>query len=465
MTASFGARSRTVLAFLGALGLSLAAAASPAHAADGAPTTPTQLFNGNRNCSTDADRPTYLWAGNDVVVEGIPGTAGTAGGSPLAVRYQAWPVTDPSQVTTVTRDHAVAGSEAAGRLPAETLTDGQTYAWRAQTVAGGGTSDWSAPCYVTVDDTLPASAPSVSSSNYPPDQVNQGGEPVTFTLDANGVSDVTGFEYSWTRPLPVVVIARTGDYGIPQPEDPYADPGHFVRADAPGGSATFSLMPPAGSGPMTLWVSSLDRAFNPSETTSYTFRVGSTAPTVTPAVPAPEFGRPTTFTFRPDAALQSKSPVVGYSVQTVGGVDDDRIIEVAAAANGTARTKLTLDGFAGERVEVTSRSANGWISDAASWGIFYDTTPVVASSAYPENGIGGGVGVPGTFTFTPRVKGVVSYTYSFNGGPEVTVSADTHHAASVEWAPASEGSYDLQVYATTRSGIQLAMYDYSFTVN
>ncbi|WP_371674465.1 hypothetical protein OG985_22535 [Streptomyces sp. NBC_00289] len=460
---SFGARSRAVLASLGTLGLALAAAASPASAAAATPTTPTQLFNGYRNCSTDADRPTYLGAREGLVVEGIPGTTDSSGNSPVTVRYQVWPVADPTHTTTVTRDRVFPGSEAPGTLPAEALADGQTYAWRAQTVAGGAASDWSAPCHVTIDNTRPANAPTLSSPNYPPDDWNQGGEPVRFTLGANGVDDVTGFEFSWQQDLPVIGTS-IGDHGVPQPVDPYADARYFTRADAPGGSATLSLVPPTGAGVMTLWVRSLDRAFNGSAITSYTFRVGSTAPTVTPAVASPEFGEPATFTLRPDAALQSTSPVVSYSVQTIGG-QSDKAFDVTAAADGTAEVKLALDGIYGEHLRVTSESANGWVSDSASWGIGYDTTPTVASDAYPENGSSGGVGVPGSFTFTPKVKGVVSYTYSFNGDPEVTVAAGADHTASLDWTPQSDGFHDLTVYATTRSGIRLAPYDYFFTVN
>lgn len=463
MTTPFGTRSRAVLAALGTLGLALAAAATPASAADATPTTPTQLFNGYRNCSTDADRPTYLWAGNGLVVEGIPGTTDPTDNSPVTVQYQAWPVADPTQITTVTRNYATPGFEATANLPADALADGQTYAWRAQTVDGAAASDWSAPCYVTVDNTRPANAPTLTSPNYPPDVWNQGGEPVEFTLSANGVDDVTGFEFSWQQDLPVIGTS-IGDHGIPQPVDPYSDTRYFKRADAPGGSATLSLVPPSGSGVFTLWVRSLDRAYTGSAVTSYTFRVSSTAPTVAPAVPSPEFGRPTTFTLSPDSALQSKSPVVSYSVQTIGG-QSDRTVEVPAAADGTAEVKLTLDGIYGERLLVTSKSANGWVSDAGSWGISYDTTPTVASDVYPENGSGGGAGVPGTFTFAPKVKGVVSYTYSFNGDPEVTVAAGAHHAARIDWTPPSDGFYDLTVHATTRSGIQLASYDYFFDVN
>ncbi|MGW5477037.1 hypothetical protein [Streptomyces sp. NPDC004008] len=458
----FGARPRAVLASLGTLGLALAVA-SPASAAGGTPTTPTQLFNGNRSCSTDADRPTFVRAGTGLVVEGVPATTDTTDNSSVSVQYQVWPVTDPTQITTVTRDHAAPGFEAPGQLPSDALTDGQTYAWRAQTVAGGAASDWSAPCYVAIDNTHPANAPTVSSPNYPPDTWNPGGEPVRFTLNANGVGDVTGFEYSWQPDLPVIGTS-IGDHGIPQPVDPYTDPSYFTRADAPGGSATLSLVPPTGSGPMTLWVRSLDRAYNVSAITSYSFLVSSTAPTVTSDVPSPEFGKPATFTFRPNAALQSTSPVVSYSVHTVGSPDGDKTVDVEAAADGTAKVKLTLDGLYGESLSVTSKSANGWVSDAGSWSTGYDTTPTVASDVYPENGSGGGVGVPGAFTFTPKAKGVVSYTYSFNGEPEVTVAAGAHHTARVDWTPTSDGPVDLTVYATTRSGLRTAPYYYSFTV-
>lgn len=144
-----------------------------------------------------------------------------------------------------------------------------------------------------------------------PNGRDQVGDPVRFTLSANGDDDVTGSECSWTQPVPAIVLADIGDHGIPQPRDPYADQAHFVRADAPGGSATLDLVPPY-SGGGTLSVRSLDPAFNSSDTTDYRFPVGNTAPTITPADPSPEFGDTTTFTFRPDAALQSRSPVVGY---------------------------------------------------------------------------------------------------------------------------------------------------------
>ncbi|MFJ4843271.1 hypothetical protein [Streptomyces sp. NPDC088746] len=444
--------------------MALAGAATPANAVDGTLTPPTHLFNEYRHCATDAQQPSYRGAREGLLVEGIPGVTEATGGARVSVRYQVWPVADPSKITTVTRDYATPGFEAPATLPASAFVDGQSYAWQARTVAGDAVSDWSAPCYVTVDNSKPANAPSITSSNYTPETWNEGGEPVEFTLGANGVDDVEGFEFSWQQSLPVIGTS-IGDHGIPQPVDPYADTKYFKRANTLGGSTTLSLVPPTGSGPMTLWVRSLDRAYNGSGIARYDFRVNSTAPTISPAVPEPEFGQPTEFMLRPDPELQAKSPVVSYSVKTIGG-QEDRTFDVTARPDGTATVELALDGLYNEQLQVSSRSGNGWLSDAAWWGISFDTTPVVSSVTYPENGSGGGIGVPGTFTFTPRVKDVVSFTYSFNNGdPEVTVPAGADHTASIDWSPAADGWHDLTVYATTRSGLQLAPYDYFFTVN
>ncbi|GGR77796.1 hypothetical protein GCM10010269_16340 [Streptomyces humidus] len=464
---SFGTRSRAVLAFLGSVGLTLTltVTASPASAVGGTPTVPTDLFNSHKSCSTDADRPTYVSAATGLGVEGIPGTTDTADNSLVTAQYRVWPVVSPSSVTTVTRLNALPGIEAPATLPAAALADGQTYAWQTQTVADSTASDWSATCYVTIDNTRPVTTPAISSADYPPDVSNPGGAPAEFTLSAGGDDDVTGFEYAWLQPLPIIGIVNIGDHGIPQVVDPYSNPQNFMRADVPGGSATVSLVPPSGSGPKTLWVRSLDRAFNTSEITSYMFFVGPTAPSVTPAVPSPEFGEPTEFTLRPAPGLQSRNPVVSYSVDTIGGQIYGKPVEVAAETDGTAKVTVVLDGIYGEAVQVTSKSADGWVSDMGRWSSTYDTTPTVVSDVYPENGPGGGAGVPGSFTFTPKVKDVAAYTYTFNGGPEVTVTAGDDLSASVDWIPATDGFYDLMVYATTSSGAQLAPYDYYFTVN
>ena len=464
MSRTLGGRLRAALIALGVASLALVAA-SPAVAAAGGPTTPTELFNGYRACSTDATAPTYVWGGDGVLIEGIPQDATPSTDNGLTVQYQVWPVADPTQITTLSHAQDPTGSEAAVSVQSESLTDGQTYAWQAQTVDGSASSAWSAPCYFAVDNTQPSAAPTVTSSNYPQGGWDQGGAPVQFTFGANGVADVAGYEFGWQSDLPVPVTAYIGDYGIPQPVDVYADTKEFVPATTLGGSATVSLIPPSGSGPMTLYVVSLDRAVNQSTQSSYAFYVSSTGPTVTPPTPLPGFDKTARFTFTPNSGVQAASPVVSYTVQVNGG-PSTQTVTVKAAKDGTAKLGVKLNGNTGTWLTVSSTSANGWVSDSGEWSTgSVDTTPTVSSDVYAENGTSGGVGVPGTFTFTPKQGKVASYTYSFNYGPAVTVKAGAKGVATINWTPTDDGFYDLNVYATTKDGLVLSAYDYYFSVN
>jgi hypothetical protein len=459
LSTSLGRRWGVALISLATLGLALVAA-YPASAATAAPPTPIDLFNGYQSCSTGVNSPTYLWGGEGVKIEGLSqDTSDTL----LTEQFQVWPVSDPTQTTTLSNQYVVSGYEGSITVPAGDLSDGQTYAWQAQAVGTGGTSAWSAPCYFTVDDTRPSNPPTITSSNYPQGQLDQGGAPVQVTLGANGVSDVAGYVFSWTGTLPVAGVANIGSYGIPQPVDPYTDTAHFARASTLGGSATVSLIPPYGAGPMTLTVASLDRAYNESSVATYTIFVKSTAPTIKQLAPNPQFGKQTEFLLQPNPGLQAASPVVGYTVHFYG--QTQQTINVKASANGTAEVPVTLDGTTGDYMLVTSQSADDWVSDNAFWGDTIDTTPTVNSNVYQENQSSGGVGVPGTFTFTPKVKNIVSYTYSFNFGQTVTVKAGGDGAAQISWTPDQSGFYDLEVYATTRDGLELAPYDYFFFVN
>ena len=72
---------------------------------------------------------------------------------------------------------------------------------------------------------------------------------------------------------------------------------------------------------------------------------------------------------------------------------------------------------------VTSTSADGWVSQNSFWNYQVDTSPTVSSDVYLENQTSGGAGVPGTFTFAPKVKGITSYTYAFSDGTGGTVAA------------------------------------------
>ncbi|WP_329173199.1 hypothetical protein [Streptomyces sp. NBC_01477] len=462
MRLSLRVRARAALAAVGALGLALLAAPQ-AMATGETPTTPTDLFNGYAACSHDEAAPTYVWAGSGVQLEGVTGVVGGDGWTLPSEQFQLWPVADPAQITSLSYAVAVPGNEGWVTAPAGKLADGQVYAWQAQTVVGTVASEWSAPCYFAVDNTRPSTTPTVTSANYPQNQVTEGGDPVRFTFDANGVNDVEGFEFAWMDPLPVYVVS-IGEHAIPQPKDRYADTKYYVRADSLGGSATVSLIPPGGGGPLTLHVVSLDRTGNRSyDEATYSFSAPTGPPTVTPPTD-PRFDQPATFRFAPDAALQAKSPVVSYTVRTLGA-QQDQTRQVPADADGSGKFTLKLDGAYGEVLHVTSTSANGWVSDTAEWSSEYNTETTVTSDVYAEDETSGGVGVPGTFTLTPKVPHVVSYTYSFNWGEPVTVEAGLGHAAQVTWTPTESGFAYLTVDATTADGIQLATRYYSFDVS
>jgi hypothetical protein len=255
---SRGGRSRATVVPLATLGMGLVLVC-PATAAT-APSTPIELFNGYRYCSTDVNTPAYLSSLDGVLIEGL--SPETDSLTPITERFEFFPADDPAQTTTLSKEFVRPGDEGWIRIPEEDLSDGRTYAWRAQAVATDGTaSEWSAQCYFRVDDTRPSTAPTITSSNYPEgDQWDQGGEPVQISLGPNGAGDVEGYVFSWYGasgfPVPGADI---GAHGVPVPRDPYDDTKAYVRASALGGSATLNLIPPSASGPMTLTVVSLDR--------------------------------------------------------------------------------------------------------------------------------------------------------------------------------------------------------------
>lgn len=449
------------------LGLALATTA-PALADTSSTPTPIDLFNAYQACSTDVNAPVYVNPFGGLDLEALsPDTAVYP--NDVTEGFQVYPVSDPTQVLSFTNQYALPGIEESVSVPSGDLTDGQTYAWQVQTVAASGTSPLSAPCYFTVDETRPSSAPVITSSNYPTGQQDQGGAPIQVTFGANGVSDVAGYVFSWAGDLPVEVTA-IGPDGIPQPSSPWttANPftgsAGFVQASALGGSATLGLVPPSSvvSGFLILTAASLDRAGNESPPTTYYIFVKPDAPTITWLNPNVKFAGNGEFRLHADPALQAQSRVVSYNVQFYGTTD--KTFTVKAAADGSAEFGVPLDGSSGDFMVVTSTSADGWTSENTFWNYAVNTAPTVSSAVYPENQTSGGVGIPGTFTFSLNVKGVASYTYSFSDGTSGTVAAKGG-TAQVTWTPQQSGFSFVDVYGTSRNGIQLSDYFYVFFVN
>lgn len=99
------------------------------------------------------------------------------------------------------------------------------------------------------------------------------------------------------------------------------------------------------------------------------------------------------------------------------------------------------------------------------------SAPYVSSEEYPEGEWSGGPDVPGTFTFTPGMPGMVSYTYYVrpqygSPGESRTVQANADGTASIVWTPpAPRSQYVLVVYGTTADGTRSASVGYSIYVD
>ena len=437
---------------------------------DTKPDAPVEIFNDYKACATNQTNPAIVSGGYSqaagpsspaVLLEGQVKDPDTQDVS-LNADYLVWPVADSTKVASLTANTRN-GFEAQVSTPPGFVADGQTYAWQMRTDDGQEQSGWSKICYFTLDTTRPSAAPTITSSNYPAGTLDQGGKPVKFTFNANGVSDVAGFVFNWQQTLPVAGVANIGAYGIPQLVSPYSNPKYFAKATALGGSATVSLIPPTGFGPMTLYVASLDRAFNESSEVSYSFDVTDTSPTISPAtVP---FDTPTVLTLAPN---KSVGKVVSYTVQ-VGYQQPETVL---VAANGTAQVTVNpvdVNDPDGGAITVTSTSANGWISSPADQLDYYTTTPTISSDMYLEEGstpdTNGGVGIPGTFTFALALPNIASYTYSFDGSDPITIPTDASGNAQVTWAPDSSGTHMLVVNANTTDCVTLDSYYYFFDVN
>ncbi|WP_457033220.1 hypothetical protein [Kitasatospora sp. P5_F3] len=420
-----------------------------------APGVPTDLYSQQYTCA-DKARP-YLGTLTPPLTAMLHDA--DSNDEYLTGTFAVWPVGHPEQRTEFTRDNMIKDRGRAASVPPGVLADGGTYAWQVRGGDGTELSAWSKPCTFHVDVTRPTAAPVVTSANFPEGQIGPGGVPAEFTLTSNSTADVEGYQYGWAQDFPVDGWSD-GPNGLPQWTDPYTLPGR-VRAPLLGGAVKLTLSPP-DDGPATLFVRSLDRAGNPSPTTSYRFYVPSTMPVVT-GLPTPVLlDTPFTLQLAPNASLAA---VDSYTVQ----VNYDTPQTVAAAADGTASVTLALANAGGSLITVRSHSPNGWVSSSNRLFAYVDTSPTVTSETYPEDTgsgtAGGGVGVTGVFTFAPKVKNTASYTYALDFGAETTVAAAADGTAQVSWTPDTSGQHILSVYPTDRDGRTYETYYYYFNVS
>ncbi|WP_410593710.1 hypothetical protein [Amycolatopsis sp. lyj-23] len=272
-------------------------------------------------------------------------------------------------------------------------------------------------------DTLVAE-PTVTSAEYPDDGAWHpgAGVPGSFTFGANGDDAVVGFYYGNSDP------ATT-----------------FVAADHPGGSATVSYTPQS-SGPDNLYVASVDGAGNRSAQHVHRFYVQSTEPRVS-GPRETGVGVPAQFRFTPGLA-----DVVSYTYR----IDNGPETTVAASAGGTTTADVVTANLGSHTLKVWSTTGTGLRSGTASTTYTASDAPLVASTVYPDSQSGGGPGVPGVFTLTPRTPGVVDYVYYLDWDYDnpIVVPAGADGGASFTFTPDASGFHDLEVHSRTAAGTQ-----------
>ena len=362
-----------------------------------------------------------------------PDVNDTGGGQdPLSATFAIWPVDNPERRTELAIDFAgYTPTSVRASVQAGVLADGGSYAFQVKANDRQVDSTWSPPCQFHVDATPPALAPTVASTDYPTNVITGGvGIPGVFTFSANGDTDVVGFRYGQWSPLT------------------------YVAADQPGGQATVSITPTS-----TFWnqivVQGIDRVGNPSPTASYDFYVKDVSPDIGDDNPTGAYGEPRNLTFTPNM-----EGVVSYVYSFNGGAETS----VPAHADGTAAVTIEPKQSGSNVVIARSVTASGFTSPDGRYGFYLQTAPTVTSNQWPidTSAVGAPIRTAGAFTFTPRMPNVTSYTYSFDGEPEQTVTADTSGSATVSYTPLEPWGHTL--YVVSHGDIDSEQGSYSFSV-
>ncbi|MDR7278607.1 hypothetical protein [Catenuloplanes atrovinosus] len=372
-------------------------------------------------------------------------------GEELTAEFAVWPVGSPdARRTYLDSTERESGRVATVTVPAADLAQNQAYGWQARALDGTETSAWSDTCYFTWDGVKP-SAPVVTSTNFPAgDAPGPAGVKPVFVLDGHGDPDIAGFQYDWydwDTTWPCLREIKPGRYGQWECTDPLDAPDR-VRADRPGGTATVAVNPDSYRS-MSLFVRSVDLAGNVSAPARYDLNVPWSMPDVTAESGTPEWNRPVQLTITPAPG------VTATRYEVVRG--QNAAETVVPDADGVAHYSLVATEVNGEYVTIRGIGADGFVSMAATWSYAFTPEPGIRADVY-DNTVwppGGGVGVPGTFTFSPPPgwTEVAEYRYSFDWESEpAVVPAGADGRATVTWTPEAEGRYRLMVYAVKADG-------------
>lgn len=359
---------------------------------------------------------------------------GGAQSQPVNATFAVWAVDSPSERLESTSRTSPAPSTFRYRIPDGFLQPDRLYAWSVRANDDRTSSAWAPECRFTVDLTGPATGPTVTSIDYPPGGPGNGGVgiPGDFTFSANGDKDVVGFRY----------FLSTGPTG-------------YVAADAPGGSATVSLIP-LWPGEHELYVMSVDAASNASEPTVYTFHARDTMPYAQDTEPKNWAGDPRIVIFHP-----GMKNVTSYLYR----IDEGPIQTIAAGPDGTAQVSVVPSPW-GSVLYLSSVSADGIVVGESYNLLAVDTTPFVTSPDFID--ATGTVGVTGTFTLAPHMHAVAGYDVILldpNGSAaRQTVAAGKDGVATLPFTPAIAGYHWLYVLSRTADGFESPYQMVSFLV-
>ncbi|WP_244180802.1 DNRLRE domain-containing protein [Amycolatopsis pretoriensis] len=372
------------------------------------PVTPTALKTGAHPC---AETPLVRRGG-----AAMSATVSDPDDYSFEAEFAWWPVDHPDQ--RATGIDYVYGSGAYFD-PDSQLADGVTYAWQVRAKDSLAASPWSETCRFTTDFTPPATAPTVTSTDYVYEVPGKGGIgiPGDFTLDAGGDTQVVGFQW------------QAG----------FTDSG-YVAADRPGGTATVRYTP-RDDGPMSMSANGLDAAGNYGPSGDYRFFVARNGPSMT-CTPARAFlGETRQCVFGP----HSTDGATEYLYK----IDDEPEVTVPAGPDGTAAISVTpTDAAKSYRVSVRARMTNGNLSGDGGGQIDIDRgAPTVD---VPADAM---VGKPVVLTLHAVLPGSTSFTYDWDYGEPVTVPVGPDGTARVTVVPDRPYYHTVRVYSTTAAGL------------
>ncbi|MCS7478044.1 hypothetical protein ACFFQW_11160 [Umezawaea endophytica] len=443
----------------------------------------------------------------------------------LDARFAFWPVAAPESRREVFPVWA-SGGYATTYYPNDMLQDGGTYAWAVRGEDGYAVSEWSEPCTFSVDRTAPAAAPTVTSSVYREDGGPPGdggdGVPGDFTFTANGVADVVAFEYSGIGvpdgrvsadqpggsatvtvtptldgPLGITVMSidragnrspardyrfwvRTTAPSVKGPQPQLGKPTEFTFTARQENAVGFTYrlddspettlpLGPDGTAKVTITITDPEARYHELEVwttnaagqrsgiTKRPFAVDLLEPTISIDPWDGVIGQRRTATF---TALMSDAVSFTYRI------GDGQETTVPSSADGTAQVSFTPTASGWSNVSVFSSNRDG-VRSGTGWESFGvdGAAPTVTSAEYPEWTEAGGPGVPGTFTASSPLPGLVEYRYAFDGEPERTVAATSNGTASFVRTPTGPGWSYLKVRAVADTGLVSDERTYSFRVS